>query len=82
MAVQQDPGPAGGRGGCALGGRAAHQVPVRAGGLLAPSGVNVIVPPTRWKIVVISVGGIVPLLEAVSYLLAPHLAGLPPGPGR
>jgi antibiotic biosynthesis monooxygenase (ABM) superfamily enzyme len=37
----------------------------------------VIVPPARWKIVVISLAGIVPLLEAVSYLLAPHLAGLP-----
>jgi len=37
----------------------------------------VIVPPARWKIVVISLAGIVPLLEAASYLLAPHLADLP-----
>jgi hypothetical protein len=46
-------------------------------GWLGPPGVPVIVPPARWKIVVISLAGIVPLLEAVSYLLAPHLAGLP-----
>lgn len=50
-------------------------------GWLAPPGVPVIIPPARWKIVVISLAGIVPLLEAVSYLLVPHLAGLP-GWGR
>ena len=33
-------------------------------------------PGARWKVVVISLAGIVPLLEAVSYLLAPHLAGV------
>ncbi len=38
----------------------------------------VVLPPARWKIVVISLAGIVPLLEAVSYLLAPHLAWVPP----
>jgi antibiotic biosynthesis monooxygenase (ABM) superfamily enzyme len=37
----------------------------------------VVLPPARWKIVVISLAGIVPLLEAVSYLLAPHLARVP-----
>ena len=46
-------------------------------GWLAAPGAPVILPPARWKIVVISLAGIVPLLEAVSYLLAPHLAGLP-----
>jgi len=46
-------------------------------GWLAAPGSPVVLPPARWKIVVISVAGIVPLLEAVSYLLAPHLAGVP-----
>jgi uncharacterized protein len=46
-------------------------------GWLAPPGSPVVLPPARWKIVVISVAGIVPLLEAVSYLLAPDLAGVP-----
>ena len=46
-------------------------------GWLVPPGSPLVLPPARWKIVVISVAGIVPLLEAVSYLLAPHLAGLP-----
>jgi len=46
-------------------------------GWLALPGAPVIVAPARWRIVVISLAGIVPLLEAVSYLLAPHLAGLP-----
>ena len=46
-------------------------------GWLVPPGSPVLLPPARWKIVVISVAGIVPLLEAVSYLLAPHLAGVP-----
>ena len=36
-----------------------------------------VLPPARWKIVVTSVAGIVPLLEAVTYPLAPHLAGVP-----
>jgi len=46
-------------------------------GWLALPGAPVIIAPARWKIMVISLAGIVPLLEAVSYLLAPHLAGLP-----
>ena len=46
-------------------------------GWLAAPGSPVVLPPARWKIVVISVAGIVPLLEAVSYLLAPYLDGLP-----
>ena len=46
-------------------------------GWLAQPGSPVVLPPARWKIVVISLAGIAPLLEAVSYLLAPHLAGLP-----
>lgn len=46
-------------------------------GWLVPPRSPVIVPPARWKIVVISLAGIVPLLEAVSYLLAPHLARVP-----
>ena len=46
-------------------------------GWLAAPGSPVVLPPARWKIAAISVAGIVPLLEAVSYLLAPHLAGLP-----
>ncbi len=46
-------------------------------GWLAAPGSPVVLPPARWKIVVISVAGIVPLLEAASYLLAPHLDGMP-----
>lgn len=46
-------------------------------GWLAAPGSPVLLPPARWKIVIISLAGIVPLLEAVSYLLAPHLAGVP-----
>jgi antibiotic biosynthesis monooxygenase (ABM) superfamily enzyme len=46
-------------------------------GWLAAPGSPVVLPPARWKIVVISLAGIAPLLEAVSYLLAPHLHGLP-----
>jgi antibiotic biosynthesis monooxygenase (ABM) superfamily enzyme len=46
-------------------------------GWLAQSDFSVVLPAARWKIVVLSMAGIVPLLEAVSYLLAPHLAGLP-----
>jgi uncharacterized protein len=46
-------------------------------GWLAAPGSPVFLPPARWKIVVISVAGIVPLLEAVSYLLAPYLSGVP-----
>jgi uncharacterized protein len=37
----------------------------------------VVLPPSRWKIVVISLVGIAPLLEAVTYLLAPHLTSAP-----
>ena len=46
------------------------------GGLAQP-GSPVLVPPARWRIVVISVAGLLPLLEAVTYLLAPRLTGLP-----
>jgi antibiotic biosynthesis monooxygenase (ABM) superfamily enzyme len=46
-------------------------------GWLAPPGAPVLLPPSRWKIVVISLVGIVPLLELVTYLLAPHLSALP-----
>ena len=46
------------------------------GWLVAP-GSPVLVPPARWRIVVISVAGLLPLLEAVTYLLAPRLAALP-----
>jgi hypothetical protein len=46
-------------------------------GWLAVPGSPVLVPPARWRIVVISVVGLLPLLEAVSYLLAPRLAGFP-----
>jgi len=46
------------------------------GWLVSPRS-QVIVPPAGGKIVVISLAGILPLLEAVSYLLAPHLAWAP-----
>src|SRR5215472_612645 len=46
-------------------------------GWLAAPGAPVLVPPARWKIALVSAAGILPLLEAVSYLLAPRLAGLP-----
>jgi antibiotic biosynthesis monooxygenase (ABM) superfamily enzyme len=46
-------------------------------GWLAAPGTPVLVPPARWKTALVSAAGIVPLLEAVSYLLAPRLAGLP-----
>jgi len=46
-------------------------------GWLAQPGAPVLIPPARWKVAALSAAGIVPLLEAVSYLLAPHLAGLP-----
>ena len=46
-------------------------------GWLAQPDFSVVLPAARWKIIVLSMAGIVPLLEAVSYLLAPHLAGLP-----
>lgn len=45
-------------------------------GWLAAPGVPVLVPPVRWKTALVSAAGILPLLEAVSYLLAPRLAGL------
>jgi antibiotic biosynthesis monooxygenase (ABM) superfamily enzyme len=51
-------------------------------GWLAGPGSPVVLPPARWKIVVISVARIVPLLEAVNYLLAPHLDGIRPEAGR
>jgi antibiotic biosynthesis monooxygenase (ABM) superfamily enzyme len=37
----------------------------------------VLVPPARWKVALLSAVGIVPLLESVTYLLAPRLLGLP-----
>ena len=46
-------------------------------GWLAQPGAAVLVPPARWKIALLSAAGIVPLLEAVTYLLAPRLSGLP-----
>ena len=46
-------------------------------GWLAQPGAAVLVPPARWKVALLSAVGIVPLLEAVTYLLAPRLLGLP-----
>ena len=46
-------------------------------GWLAAPGSAVVLLPARWKIVLISMAGIVPLLEAVTYMLAPHLTGVP-----
>jgi hypothetical protein len=37
----------------------------------AQPGVPVLVPPARWKVALLSAVGIVPMLEAVSYVLAP-----------
>jgi len=36
----------------------------------------VLVPPARWKTALVSAAGILPLLEAVSFLLARRQAGL------
>jgi uncharacterized protein len=46
-------------------------------GWLAQPGAAVVVPPARWKVALLSAVGIMPLLEAVSYLLAPRLTGVP-----
>jgi uncharacterized protein len=46
-------------------------------GWLAAPGAPVLVPPARRKTALVSAAGILPLLEAVRYLLAPRLAGLP-----
>lgn len=46
-------------------------------GWLAAPGAPVLVPPARWKTALVSAAGILPLLEAASYLLAPRLAALP-----
>ena len=46
-------------------------------GWLAQPGAPVLIAPVRWKTAIVSAAGILPLLEAVSYLLAPRLAGLP-----
>jgi antibiotic biosynthesis monooxygenase (ABM) superfamily enzyme len=46
-------------------------------GWLAQPGAPVLLPPARWKIAALSAAGILPLLEAVSYSLAPRLSGLP-----
>ena len=39
-------------------------------------GAPALVPPARWKTALVSAAGILPLLEAVSYLLSPRLAGI------
>jgi len=39
-------------------------------------GAPALVPPARRKTALVSAAGILPLLEAVSYLLSPRLAGL------
>lgn len=44
---------------------------------LTRPGSKVIVPPARWRTVVLSALALLPLLEAISYLLAPRLAALP-----
>lgn len=46
-------------------------------GWLAAPGAPVLVPPARWKTALVSTAGILPLLELVSYFLAPRLAPLP-----
>jgi antibiotic biosynthesis monooxygenase (ABM) superfamily enzyme len=46
-------------------------------GWLARPGRPVLVPPARWRIVIVSAIAILPVLEAVTYLLAPRLTGLP-----
>jgi uncharacterized protein len=51
-------------------------------GWLAQSGSRVLVPPARWRTAVISAIGLLPLLEAVSYLLAPGWLGFRFGFGR
>jgi antibiotic biosynthesis monooxygenase (ABM) superfamily enzyme len=44
---------------------------------LTSPGTPVLVPPARWRVIVVSALALLPLLEAISYLLAPRLAGLP-----
>jgi uncharacterized protein len=44
---------------------------------LTRPGSPVIVAPARWRTVVFSALALLPLLEAISYLLAPRLAGIP-----
>lgn len=46
-------------------------------GWLAQPASRVLVPPARWRTVVISAVALLPLLEATGYLLAPRLTGLP-----
>ncbi|MGH3305603.1 MAG: antibiotic biosynthesis monooxygenase [Streptosporangiaceae bacterium] len=46
-------------------------------GWLVQPGSRALVAPARWRTIVVSAVGLLPLLEAVSYLLAPRLAGLP-----
>jgi antibiotic biosynthesis monooxygenase (ABM) superfamily enzyme len=46
-------------------------------GWLVQPGSAVVLPTAHWKIAVVSAAGIVPLLEAVTCLLAPRLARLP-----
>lgn len=45
-------------------------------GWLAQPGSRVLITPARWRTVVISAIGLLPLLEVVNYLLAPRLTGL------
>lgn len=44
---------------------------------LTRPGFPVVVPPARWRTIVVSAVALLPLLEAISYLLAPRLAWLP-----
>jgi len=58
-----------------------HTVSGRSGGEGRPPkqaepGAPVRVPPARWKTALVSAAGILPLLEAVSYLRSPRLARL------
>lgn len=44
---------------------------------LTRPGSPVIIAPARWRTVVLSAAALLPLLELITYLLAPRLAGLP-----
>lgn len=44
---------------------------------LTRPGSPVIIAPARWRTVVLSAAALLPLLELISYMLAPRLAGLP-----
>lgn len=45
-------------------------------GWLAQPGSRMLVTPARWRTLVLSAAALLPLLEVISYLLAPRLAGL------